>query len=220
MRSTRAYGARLGLALFNDGVRDAFVQALAKTEDRLRILLFVEDPALRHLRWERLCAPLDGGWPLLALNQRLPFSHYLPSLTDRRFLPIDRRDLRALIMAASPDDLSRYKMAHFDVGASVAGVQAALGPIPFTILADVEGAAGPPTPYADARRRNPQYTVTPFYWNTLCRAGALWRYEKEVMDACGRAVEMEPSNADYRNSRGIARALIGDPAGAIDDFEF
>src|SRR5262245_3103471 len=74
----RAYGARLGQALFADGVRDAFVQALAKSPDRLRILLFVEDPALRHLRWERLCAPLDGGWPLLALNQRLPFSHYLP----------------------------------------------------------------------------------------------------------------------------------------------
>jgi hypothetical protein len=46
----RAYGARLGQALFDDGVRDAFVQALAKTEDRLRVLLFVEDPALRHLR--------------------------------------------------------------------------------------------------------------------------------------------------------------------------
>jgi hypothetical protein len=141
----RAYGAKLGQALFRDGVRDAFVQALAKTEERLRVLLFVEDPALHHLRWERLCAPIDGGWPLLALNQRLPFSHYLPSLTDRRFSPIGRRDLRALILVATPDGLSRYKMAHFDVAAAVSGVQAALGPIPFTVLADIEGAADPPT---------------------------------------------------------------------------
>ena len=50
--------------------------------------------------------------------------------------------------------------------------------------------------------------------------GRIWHVEKAVMDACGRAVEMEPSEGEYRDSRGIARALIGDPAGAIDDFEF
>ncbi|HEX5690946.1 MAG TPA: CHAT domain-containing protein, partial [Roseiflexaceae bacterium] len=141
----QAYGAQLGRALFADGVRDAFVQALAKSADRLHVLLFVEDPALRRLRWERLCVPLDGGWPLLALNQRLPFSHYLPSLTDRRFPPIGRRDLRALILAASPAGLSRYKMEPFDVAAAVTGVQKALGPIPFDVLSDLDGAAGPPS---------------------------------------------------------------------------
>jgi hypothetical protein len=156
----RAYGAKLGQALFRDGVRDAFVQALAKTEERLRVLLFVEDPALHHLRWERLCAPIDGGWPLLALNQRLPFSHYLPSLTDRRFSPIGRRDLRALILVASPDGLSRYKMAHFDVAAAVSGVQAALGPIPFTVLADIEGAAD--------RRRSTRYALASPPSTTRC----------------------------------------------------
>src|SRR5262245_14219216 len=81
----REYGTLLGQAVFREDVRDAFVQALAKSDDRLHVLLFIEDPDLKGLRWERLCAPVDGGWDFLALHQRLPFSLYLPSVTDRRF---------------------------------------------------------------------------------------------------------------------------------------
>src|SRR5437763_227700 len=95
------YGTVLGRNLFRDQIRDAFVQAYAESDDRLHVLLVLEDPMLRTLRWERLCAPVDGNWRLLALDQRLPFSLYLPSLTTRRFPPIARRDLRALIVAAS-----------------------------------------------------------------------------------------------------------------------
>src|SRR5262245_52133427 len=73
----REYGALLGQAVFREEVRDAFVQALAKSDDRLHVLLFIEDPYLKRFRWERLCAPLDGGWDFLALNQRVPFSLYL-----------------------------------------------------------------------------------------------------------------------------------------------
>ena len=62
------------------------MQALARSEDRLHVLLFIEDPELKDLRWERLCAPLDGArWDFLAREQRTPFSLYLPSQTDRRF---------------------------------------------------------------------------------------------------------------------------------------
>ena len=56
------------------------------------------------------------------------------------------------------------------------------------------------------------------YWNKLCRLGALWEQVKEVQEACGRAVALEPTNGDYRDSRGIARALTNDSTGAIDDF--
>jgi WD40 repeat protein len=139
------YGELLGQALFQASVRDAFVEALARCDERMRVLLFVEDPTLRGLRWERLCAPLDGKWEMLALNQRTPFSHYLPSLTDRRFPPIGRRDLRALILAADPPSLSKYGLAPFDAPAAIAGVRAALGPIPAAVLGPVEDAAGPPT---------------------------------------------------------------------------
>src|SRR5215208_7112619 len=156
----KAYGTVLGQALFHDQVRDALARARAETaaDDRLRILLTVEDEGLRPLRWERLSAPFDGGWDLLALNQEAPFSLYLPSITDRRFPPIGRRDLRALIVAASPSNLSRYQLTPFDVAAAVAGVQEALGEIPSDILvtgdgaSSLAGAIGPATLDAIAER--------------------------------------------------------------------
>jgi WD40 repeat protein/energy-coupling factor transporter ATP-binding protein EcfA2 len=142
----REYGDLLGKALFRDEVRDAFIQALARSDDRVHVLLFIEDTDLRTLRWERLCAPLDGRWDFLGLNQRVPFSLYLPSVTDQRFPSIGRRDLRALILIASPDDPeNKYRLAPFDAAATVAGVRAALGEIQADVLAAVEGAAGPPT---------------------------------------------------------------------------
>src|SRR5579871_2275321 len=67
------YGTILGKALFRDSIRDSFVQALAKSDGQLHLLLFVEAEDLRRLRWERLCAPLDGRWDFLSLDQRVPF---------------------------------------------------------------------------------------------------------------------------------------------------
>ena len=120
-------------------------------DNRLRVLLTVEDEGLRPLRWERLCAPFDGGWDLLALNHAVPYSLYLPSITDRRFPPMGRRDLRALIVAASPAGLEQYRLAPFDVTAAVAGVRDALGEISSDVLAsdakvtEMEGTVGPAT---------------------------------------------------------------------------
>jgi WD40 repeat protein len=142
----RAYGLQLGRALFRDGVRDLLSQAAADGDDPLRVLLAVEALDLRAMHWERLCAPRGGdAWDFLALDQGRPFSLYLPSLTDRRFPPIDRRDLTALLLAASPDGLAEYDFAPFDVGEVCAGVTAALRPIPCDALAMVDGAVGPPT---------------------------------------------------------------------------
>jgi hypothetical protein len=72
--------------------------------------------------------------------------------------------------------------------------------------------------FVEARRLNPAYSVGASYWNALCRAGALSGQVTAVLEACGGAVAQAPSDGDYRDSRGIARALIGDPAGAIEDF--
>lgn len=156
----RAYGEILGQALFRDDVRDAFAQARAETAaaDRLRVLLTVEDPGLRTYRWERLGAPLDDGWDLLALNQTVPFSLYLPSVTDRRFPPMTQREMRALVVVASPADLAEYGLAPFDAVAAVAGVRAALGDIESDVLAsgegtqDIPGLLGPATLDALAER--------------------------------------------------------------------
>jgi tetratricopeptide (TPR) repeat protein len=53
----------------------------------------------------------------------------------------------------------------------------------------------------------------------LCGYGSLRGYAAEVMSACDMAVERAPHYEWYRDSRGIARALTGDYAGAISDFE-
>jgi WD40 repeat protein/energy-coupling factor transporter ATP-binding protein EcfA2 len=140
------YGTVLGKALFRDEqLKVAFGQALRESDDRLHVMLSIEDTDLRTLRWERLCALLDGRWDFLGLNQRVPFSLYLPSVTDQRFPPIGRRDLRALILVASPQDSEQWGLAPFDAATTVAGVRAALGEIQADVLAAVEGAAGPPT---------------------------------------------------------------------------
>ena len=39
------------------------------------------------------------------------------------------------------------------------------------------------------------------------------------MTACEQAVALAPDNGDIRDSRGLARALTGDVAGAIADFQ-
>ncbi|MFN6562362.1 MAG: eIF2A-related protein [Nostoc sp. ChiSLP01] len=161
------YGKLLGKTLFRDDIRDAFVGAMRESDEPLRMLLFIEasDPELRTLRWEKLCAPIDGEWQLLALNQRVPFSFYIPAITDRRFPPIGRRDLRALVLVASPSDSQKYKLAEFDVAASVNSVKSALGEIPCDILATVDGAIGLPTIdelCTHLSDRNKQYTILHF----------------------------------------------------------
>jgi energy-coupling factor transporter ATP-binding protein EcfA2 len=141
------YGTVLGKGLFRESIRDAFVQARTQSAGHLRALLVIEDPQLRSLHWESLCAPIGvaGQWRHLALDQRVLFSLYLPSLTDRRFPAISRRDLRALVVVANPPEDNRFGIAPFDGPATVASVREALGEIPHEVLADVEDADGKPT---------------------------------------------------------------------------
>ena len=68
-------------------------------------------------------------------------------------------------------------------------------------------------------RRIAENTASAGSWNTLCWIGSLWGQATEVMDACEQAVALAPDNGDIRDSRGLARALTGDSAGAIADFE-
>jgi hypothetical protein len=140
-----AYGTCLGKALFQGAIRDRFVAARPVADSGgLRILLVVEDPALQPLRWERLCAPDGlGGWDFLALDQRTPYSRYLPSLTERRFPALGRRDLRALVVLADPPEGNPFGLAHFDAVAMAPDIAAALGEIPHALLAPLPGTLGP-----------------------------------------------------------------------------
>ncbi|MGF1492143.1 MAG: CHAT domain-containing protein [Microcoleaceae cyanobacterium] len=135
----KKYGVFLGQRLFQEDLLLAFREAFVSSRDLLRILFTAAvDPAdpLKTLHWERLCAPIDGSWEYLALNQRSPFSQYLPtSNLDRIYRPIGQQDLRALVVVANPEDLEDYSLASFDVESTVAGLRQALGEIPCDVLA-------------------------------------------------------------------------------------
>ncbi|MBW4624416.1 MAG: CHAT domain-containing protein [Brasilonema octagenarum HA4186-MV1] len=143
---TTEYGEMLGKALFYEEVRDAFAKAVATISDRdtstsddpncLHILLHIEDEELRQLRWEKLCVPWDGGyWDYLLLNQKTPLSLYIPSTTNNSFPAFGRRDLQALVVAASPEGLGSIHLAPFDVQATVSSIKASLGDTPCDVLA-------------------------------------------------------------------------------------
>lgn len=57
-------------------------------------------------------------------------------------------------------------------------------------------------------------------FNSACWRGSLYGYAAEVPKICELAVTLDPKNADYRDNRGLARALTGNLKGAIEDFQY
>ena len=74
--------------------------------------------------------------------------------------------------------------------------------------------------FSEAQALSSEAKIVAKEWNNLCWHGSLWGHAADVLDACGRAVELERNNGRIRDSRGLARALTGDYAGAIEDFQF
>ncbi len=73
--------------------------------------------------------------------------------------------------------------------------------------------------YQEAQRLKPTWKLYADSWNPLCRFGSLHGEAAAVMQACEKAVALAPKNGEFRDSRGIARALTGDKPGAIEDFQ-
>ncbi|MEG5206509.1 TIR domain-containing protein [Microcoleus sp. AT13-A6] len=73
--------------------------------------------------------------------------------------------------------------------------------------------------FLKAKQFDATWNISPKSWNTLCWYGALHQGAKTVISACDRAVALAPGNGDFRDSRGVARARMGDKAGAIADFQ-
>jgi tetratricopeptide (TPR) repeat protein len=71
--------------------------------------------------------------------------------------------------------------------------------------------------FAKAQQLRPDLEIESASWNEICWNGSLWGYAAEVMFACDRAVELD-EGAGSLDSRGLARALVGDRAGALEDF--
>jgi len=73
--------------------------------------------------------------------------------------------------------------------------------------------------YREAQTIEPTWKISAESWNTLCWNGSLHEQAAAVMQACEKAVALEPKNGELRDSRGVARALTGDQQGAMDDFQ-
>ncbi|HLO89006.1 MAG TPA: CHAT domain-containing protein [Nostocaceae cyanobacterium] len=74
------------------------------------------------------------------------------------------------------------------------------------------------TAYTEAQKFVPT-DISAKSWNILCWKGSLNGFANQVINACEKAVEIEPENARFKDIRGIAKALTGDTGGAIKDFE-
>jgi tetratricopeptide (TPR) repeat protein len=72
--------------------------------------------------------------------------------------------------------------------------------------------------YTEAQKLDANVYISADSWNKLCWDGSLRGYAKQVMFACEKAVALAP-NGNYRNSRGLARALTGNTKRAIEDFQ-
>jgi tetratricopeptide (TPR) repeat protein len=73
--------------------------------------------------------------------------------------------------------------------------------------------------YAEAKKLDPNLKISGYSWNILCWFGSLHGHAADVIDACEKAVALEPEDGRWRDSRGLARALSGNRAGAIEDFQ-
>ncbi|MDZ8264194.1 pentapeptide repeat-containing protein [Nostoc sp. ChiQUE01b] len=57
------------------------------------------------------------------------------------------------------------------------------------------------------------------FWNSICWVGCLHGYAKNILSICEKAITLDPDNKRYQDSRGLARVLTGDLAGALEDFQ-
>ncbi len=73
--------------------------------------------------------------------------------------------------------------------------------------------------FNEAEMLSPNHQIPALSWNSLCWYGSLWGQASDVLSACDKAVELEPEAEEFRDSRGLARALTGNISGAIEDFQ-
>ena len=73
--------------------------------------------------------------------------------------------------------------------------------------------------FTAAQNSDPRLAASPLFWFPLCWYGTLWNRASDVSSACDELVTLAPHDASARRARGMARAVTGDHAGAIVDFE-
>jgi WD40 repeat protein/energy-coupling factor transporter ATP-binding protein EcfA2 len=100
-------------------------------------------------------------------------------------------------------------------------------PVPYSVVHGVLSSTHPVLPggvstsaLAEAAMAWAEEIGNPDVFNALCWERSLAGMAKMVLPFCERAVALAPSRADFRDSRGLSRALTGDYPGAIDDFTY
>lgn len=76
------------------------------------------------------------------------------------------------------------------------------------------------TKYQEAQQMDVNLKISAWQWNRLCWYGSLYEQTTRVMEVCEKAVALAPENRDIRESRALARTLLGNFPGAIEDFQF
>ena len=152
-----AYGAALTQALFShEDVRGVFLRAasVAQSLDKpLRVRLNISSSAsdLQRLRWELLAHP-EGG--RLVTREDVFFSRFVSSRDFRRVPLRPRSELRALVAAANPANLTQKwpALAPIDTARAYADATKALGDIPAVTFGVDERVTFDADPRAAARR--------------------------------------------------------------------
>jgi uncharacterized protein YjbI with pentapeptide repeats len=73
--------------------------------------------------------------------------------------------------------------------------------------------------YEQAQTLDPHLQISAQSWNLLCLYGSLHGHASQVLFAGDKAVELEPDDKNYQDSRGLARGFTGDLAGAKEDLQ-
>jgi tetratricopeptide (TPR) repeat protein len=72
--------------------------------------------------------------------------------------------------------------------------------------------------FKQALSLDPSLNNSAEYWHSICWVGSLHGHAKGVLRYCEKAVNLDPNNKRYQDSRGLARVLTGDLVGALEDF--
>lgn len=101
---------------------------------RIQITCTGESPDLHEIVWEALCNPEDNQ--LLTTDENVWFSRYLPSQDKRPVLPTTPNQIRAVVAASNPDNLTNYKFDPVDVDGEISRAKESIGAIRTRLLPD------------------------------------------------------------------------------------
>ncbi len=72
---------------------------------------------------------------------------------------------------------------------------------------------------AETQKLEANYEIPAETWHALCTQGGQWDQPELVLAACNQAIELNPENGLYHNSRGLVHSLLGNHDDAREDFK-